>query len=173
MFLVRPPRVYRVDSDTSLLIDVLRDGDYAARRRVLDIGTVGTSRLSASPTLACRPRSSLDTRSPLGPSCVRAPRCSKPAVWSNLDNATRNSWSPESTVRAEPGLRQVTLAGKAPVLVHSPVEVLLTDGHRVTSGWAVTALCTCRRSRRYPFCDASHRRVRSSMARGDDDTALR
>ena len=39
MFLVRPPGVYRVGSDTSLLIDVLRQGGYAAGRRVLDLGT--------------------------------------------------------------------------------------------------------------------------------------
>lgn len=39
MFLVRPPGVYRVDSDTSLLVDVLRDGGYAVGRRVLDLGT--------------------------------------------------------------------------------------------------------------------------------------
>jgi release factor glutamine methyltransferase len=39
MFLVRPPGVYRVTSDTSLLIDVLREGGYAAGRRVLDTGT--------------------------------------------------------------------------------------------------------------------------------------
>jgi release factor glutamine methyltransferase len=39
MFLVRPPGVYRVDTDTFLLIDVLREGGYAASRRVLDSGT--------------------------------------------------------------------------------------------------------------------------------------
>lgn len=39
MLLLRPPGVYRADSDTSLLIDVLRKGGYAAGRRVLDIGT--------------------------------------------------------------------------------------------------------------------------------------
>jgi release factor glutamine methyltransferase len=37
--LLRPPGVYRVDSDTTLLIDVLHEGDYAAGRRVLDLGT--------------------------------------------------------------------------------------------------------------------------------------
>jgi release factor glutamine methyltransferase len=37
--------VYRVDSDTSLLIDVLREGDYAAGRRMLDLGT-GTGALA-------------------------------------------------------------------------------------------------------------------------------
>ena len=36
---MRPPGVYRVGSDTSLLIDVLRQGGYAAGRRVLDLGT--------------------------------------------------------------------------------------------------------------------------------------
>jgi release factor glutamine methyltransferase len=45
MFLVRPPGVYRVDSDTSLLIRVLREGGYPAGRRVLDIGT-GTGALA-------------------------------------------------------------------------------------------------------------------------------
>jgi release factor glutamine methyltransferase len=45
VFLVRPPGVYRVDSDTSLLIEVLREGGYAAGRRVLDLGT-GTGALA-------------------------------------------------------------------------------------------------------------------------------
>ncbi|HWR49041.1 MAG TPA: 50S ribosomal protein L11 methyltransferase, partial [Pseudonocardiaceae bacterium] len=45
MLLLRPPGVYRADSDTSLLIDVLREGGYAAGRRVLDIGT-GTGALA-------------------------------------------------------------------------------------------------------------------------------
>jgi release factor glutamine methyltransferase len=45
MFLVRPPGVYRVDTDTSLLLDVLREGGYADGRRVLDIGT-GTGALA-------------------------------------------------------------------------------------------------------------------------------
>lgn len=45
MFLVRPPGVYRADSDTSLLIDVLRAGGYAVGRRVLDVGT-GTGALA-------------------------------------------------------------------------------------------------------------------------------
>lgn len=37
--LLRPPGVYRADSDTWLLTDVMRQGGYAAGRRVLDIGT--------------------------------------------------------------------------------------------------------------------------------------
>jgi release factor glutamine methyltransferase len=45
VFLVRPPGVYRPDSDTSLLIDVVREGGYAVGRRVLDVGT-GTGALA-------------------------------------------------------------------------------------------------------------------------------
>jgi release factor glutamine methyltransferase len=47
VFLVRPPGVYRVDSDTSLLISVVRDGACAAGRRVLDLGT-GTGALAVA-----------------------------------------------------------------------------------------------------------------------------
>ncbi|HWR49208.1 MAG TPA: CDGSH iron-sulfur domain-containing protein [Pseudonocardiaceae bacterium] len=55
------------------------------------------------------------------------------------------------------------------MLVHGPVEIVLADGRKVASDRAVTALCTCRRSGRYPFCDTSHRqRVRNSPALGSD-----
>jgi CDGSH-type Zn-finger protein len=73
-------------------------------------------------------------------------------------------------VCAELVRRQVALTDDGPVLVHGPLEVALPDDRRVSSDRAVTALCTCRRSRRYPFCDTSHRRrVRSSSVRGSDD----
>lgn len=45
MLLLRAPGVYRADSDTTLLINVMRHGGYAAGRRVLDIGT-GTGALA-------------------------------------------------------------------------------------------------------------------------------
>ncbi len=45
VLLLRPLGVYRANSDTALLIDVLREGGYAAGRRVLDIGT-GTGALA-------------------------------------------------------------------------------------------------------------------------------
>lgn len=45
--LLRPPGVYRADSDTALLTDVLRDGGYAAGRSVLDIGA-GTGALAVA-----------------------------------------------------------------------------------------------------------------------------
>jgi CDGSH-type Zn-finger protein len=73
-------------------------------------------------------------------------------------------------VCAELVRRQVALTDDGPVLVHGPIEVVLPDGRRVSSDRAVTALCTCQRSRRYPFCDTSHRRrVHSSSGRGSDD----
>ncbi|EMD23426.1 hypothetical protein C791_7252 [Amycolatopsis azurea DSM 43854] len=52
-------------------------------------------------------------------------------------------------MRIEPG---------GPLLVEGPVEVVTPDGETVTSDRFVVALCACRRSKRYPFCDTSHRR---------------
>ncbi|WP_307805440.1 CDGSH iron-sulfur domain-containing protein [Streptomyces spirodelae] len=54
--------------------------------------------------------------------------------------------------------RRVTLEQGGPVLVEGPVEVRLDDGSTVVSDRFMTALCTCRRSRTYPWCDTSHRR---------------
>ena len=56
------------------------------------------------------------------------------------------------------GAREVVVTADGPVLVSGPVEVVLPDGRRVRSDRPVTALCVCRRSRRAPFCDTSHRR---------------
>lgn len=59
--------------------------------------------------------------------------------------------------------RRVTIDEGGPFLVEGPVEVELPDGTRVVSQRPVVALCACRRSKRYPFCDTSHRRrVRST-----------
>lgn len=44
------------------------------------------------------------------------------------------------------------------MLVEGPVEVVLGDGSTVTSDRFTVALCACRRSRSYPWCDTSHRR---------------
>jgi CDGSH-type Zn-finger protein len=53
--------------------------------------------------------------------------------------------------------REVVLTEDGPLLVSGPVEVVLPDGRRVRSDRPVSALCMCRRSRRQPFCDTSHR----------------
>ncbi|WP_330172388.1 CDGSH iron-sulfur domain-containing protein [Streptomyces sp. NBC_01498] len=45
-----------------------------------------------------------------------------------------------------------------PFLVDGPVEVVLDDGTTVRSDRFTVALCACRRSRTYPWCDTSHRR---------------
>ncbi|MFJ5534981.1 CDGSH iron-sulfur domain-containing protein [Streptomyces sp. NPDC093261] len=45
-----------------------------------------------------------------------------------------------------------------PLLVEGPVEVIGPDGERVVSRRFQVAVCTCRRSRTYPWCDTSHRR---------------
>ncbi|MBL1104034.1 CDGSH iron-sulfur domain-containing protein [Streptomyces sp. 5-8] len=52
----------------------------------------------------------------------------------------------------------MTVQRRGPLLVEGPVEVELEDGTTVSSDRFRVALCTCRRSRRYPWCDTSHRR---------------
>jgi CDGSH-type Zn-finger protein len=54
--------------------------------------------------------------------------------------------------------RRVVIDPGGPVLVEGPVEVDLGDGRTVTSDRFMVALCACRRSRDYPWCDTSHRR---------------
>jgi CDGSH-type Zn-finger protein len=64
---------------------------------------------------------------------------------------------------------QVVFTDDGPLLVSGPVEVVLPDGSRVRSERPVSALCTCRRSRRQPFCDTSHRRkVRADETEKED-----
>ncbi len=62
----------------------------------------------------------------------------------------------DGTASGEP--RRVTLQREGPILVEGPVEVVLEDGRTVRSDRFRVALCTCRRSRLYPWCDTSHRR---------------
>lgn len=65
--------------------------------------------------------------------------------WSSVPNKP-----PEAPCR-------IRLERRGPLLVDGPVEVELEDGTTVTSDRFRVALCTCRRSRRYPWCDTSHR----------------
>lgn len=53
--LLRPPGVYRAQTDTWLLAQVMRDGGYAAGRRVLDLCT-GTGALALAADRAGRAR---------------------------------------------------------------------------------------------------------------------
>jgi CDGSH-type Zn-finger protein len=59
----------------------------------------------------------------------------------------------ESTERAH----RVSFTDDGPILVEGPVEVVLDDGSTARSDRFVVALCVCRRSRSYPWCDTSHR----------------
>jgi CDGSH-type Zn-finger protein len=54
--------------------------------------------------------------------------------------------------------RRVFVTREGPVLVEGPVEILMEDGRSVVSERHVVAVCGCKRSRRYPFCDTSHRK---------------
>ncbi|MFC8074481.1 CDGSH iron-sulfur domain-containing protein [Streptomyces sp. NPDC057307] len=61
---------------------------------------------------------------------------------------------------------RITPTRDGPLLVEGPVEVTLDDGSTVRSDRFTVALCACRRSRTYPWCDTSHRRrARGSGAR--------
>ncbi|MFE7595650.1 CDGSH iron-sulfur domain-containing protein [Streptomyces sp. NPDC057494] len=59
---------------------------------------------------------------------------------------------------AGPPARRVFLDPQGPVVVEGPVEIALEDGTVVRSDRFMVAVCTCRRSRTYPWCDTSHRR---------------
>lgn len=68
--------------------------------------------------------------------------------------------------------REIVLTDDGPMLVSGPVEIVMPDGSRVRSDRPVTALCICKRSRRQPFCDTSHRcRVRIGDGTGEEDRA--
>lgn len=66
---------------------------------------------------------------------------------------------PSDAPRPDPP-RRVTMQRRGPILVDGPVEVELEDGTTVFSDRFRVALCTCRRSCRYPWCDTSHRERR-------------
>ncbi|AGK75006.1 hypothetical protein SFUL_21 [Streptomyces microflavus DSM 40593] len=53
--------------------------------------------------------------------------------------------------------------------MEGPVEVVGDDGTLYTSRRFTAAICTCRRTRTYPWCDTSHRRrVKPERAAGDE-----
>ncbi|MFG2539354.1 CDGSH iron-sulfur domain-containing protein [Streptomyces sp. NPDC048511] len=52
----------------------------------------------------------------------------------------------------------MTVDGNGPILIEGPVAIVREDGTIATPDRFVVAVCTCRRSRMYPWCDTSHRR---------------
>jgi len=71
-----------------------------------------------------------------------------------------------------PRAREIIVTADGPLLVSGPVEIVMPDGRRVKSDRPVTALCVCKRSRRQPFCDTSHRcRVHADEIVQEEDRA--
>lgn len=56
-----------------------------------------------------------------------------------------------------------------PLLVRGPVRIELPDGGVAESDRVVVALCMCKRSSIYPFCDTSHRRKARRRRVADSD----
>ncbi|MFD9502668.1 CDGSH iron-sulfur domain-containing protein [Streptomyces sp. NPDC060035] len=54
--------------------------------------------------------------------------------------------------------RRICLDDEGPLLIEGPVQFTCADGRVAVSDRFVVAVCTCRRSRMYPWCDTSHRR---------------
>ncbi|WP_166903171.1 CDGSH iron-sulfur domain-containing protein [Mycobacterium sp. DL440] len=61
--------------------------------------------------------------------------------------------------------RDVRVVQGGPILVEGPVRIELPDGSTVESDRFMVAICTCRRSKTYPLCDTSHRKVTRSGKR--------
>src|SRR5689334_24550595 len=59
---------------------------------------------------------------------------------------------------SEDAPRTVRIVPSGPVMVQGPVRIEMDDGNVVESDRFMVAICACRRSRNYPFCDTSHRR---------------
>ncbi|WP_435840021.1 CDGSH iron-sulfur domain-containing protein [Streptomyces chilikensis] len=82
-----------------------------------------------------------------------------PSEQSPRDDTARRSAAPASSGRPADA-RRIVVPRRGPVLVDGPVEVELEDGTVASSDRFRVALCTCRLSERYPWCDTSHRRRR-------------
>jgi CDGSH-type Zn-finger protein len=63
---------------------------------------------------------------------------------------------------------RITIDPGGPLVLQGPVEVSLDDGTVARSERPTVAVCTCRRSRRYPWCDTSHRRRSGRSGTGRD-----
>ncbi|MFB7999536.1 CDGSH iron-sulfur domain-containing protein [Streptomyces sp. NPDC056002] len=79
---------------------------------------------------------------------------------------TGKSWW-SSVPHASERPRRVTVDPDGPLLVEGPVEVVAEDGTVSVSHRFTVAICTCRRSRTYPWCDTSHRRRAKARTTAD------
>ncbi len=86
------------------------------------------------------------------------PADAKSPAGSNGPADSNGPAGPVARASADRARRRITVQRRGPLLVEGPVEIELEDGTTVSSDRFRVALCTCRRSRRYPWCDTSHRR---------------
>ncbi|MCY0949802.1 CDGSH iron-sulfur domain-containing protein [Streptomyces sp. H27-S2] len=99
----------------------------------------------------------------------RAADASAPAATPTASTPT-GSTPPASAPGGRRPARRVSVDRSGPVLVEGPVEILLEDGTLARSDRFAVAVCTCRRSRIYPWCDTSHRpRERTAPPPGGSD----
>ncbi|GAA4021084.1 hypothetical protein GCM10022247_51570 [Allokutzneria multivorans] len=53
--------------------------------------------------------------------------------------------------------RRARMVRGGPLMIEGPVELVDADGNTVLCERFQVAVCMCRRSKRYPICDTSHR----------------
>jgi len=66
--------------------------------------------------------------------------------------------------------RRIRVQRDGPLLIEGPVEVVGEDGELTVSDRFTVAVCTCRRSREFPWCDTSHRCRRRTPPAENGDT---
>ncbi|CUM36629.1 CDGSH iron-sulfur domain-containing protein [Streptomyces gardneri] len=64
--------------------------------------------------------------------------------------------------------RRIAIDPQGPILIEGPVEIVLADGTLARSDRFMVAVCMCRRSRAYPWCDTSHRSRERAVAPTED-----
>ena len=62
---------------------------------------------------------------------------------------------------------RVRVQRDGPLLIEGPVEVVGENGEVTVSKRFTVAVCTCRRSRTFPWCDTSHRRRERRPGEGE------
>ncbi|MFI8296442.1 CDGSH iron-sulfur domain-containing protein [Streptomyces nigra] len=67
--------------------------------------------------------------------------------------------------------RRIRVQRDGPLLIEGPVEVVGEDGEVTVCDRFSVAVCTCRRSKIFPWCDTSHRRRAKRTTTDEDGTA--
>ncbi|SDM50243.1 CDGSH iron-sulfur domain-containing protein [Allokutzneria albata] len=59
--------------------------------------------------------------------------------------------------------RRARMVRGGPLMIDGPVELVDFDGNVIQCDRFQVAVCMCRRSKRYPLCDTSHRPKKSQQ----------